>query len=553
MSRAQPASPRLLRRQLWLGTQVIVDTCLALAGSLACLSPLGGNDRRPLLRFFLVLFVLAALEAFWSAQRAMQRLAPLHRQPDAEPSEAAIKTWLRDAYRLPLRSAVVGSAWLLLWIGLDTWQGWTATRLPPRQRLVIGLLAAAAVSMAAPYRHRRWQEILAAWLSITPRLHPPIAFSHSLAARLEAQLMLPLLAMFAVGSAVWLHYQAAGPAQWAALALSGALLTLAASRSTRLARTLADDLRALKLRARSLVRRGDPLYAKESTAALLRPFRIAAAANLSRAMQELTQRYAELASDEARACQVIEETQQIKARLMACMSHDLRSPLNAIQGFAELLRNGGEGPLVDNQRESIEVIRSAGTELLLLIDRILDWTKAELGKLSLEKRRIRCPELLAGARAALHEALAGSSAFRLTVECDETLPWLHVDTARIEQALTIVVLHLAKHQRGETCYRLVAHATRNPPSSLERTSRSDDGCLHIDVIAEPAPLSMHERHKLSDVFAADRLPNEVPVDEVGLGLALAHALLTAHRGKLRFVGRSLEEANFRLSIPISPT
>ena len=85
----------------------------------------------------------------------------------------------------------------------------------------------------------------------------------------------------------------------------------------------------------------------------------------------------------------------MKSEFLANMSHELRAPLNAVIGFADILRDGLSGPLSDEQAEFIGHIRSSGRHLLALINDILDLSKVEAGQLAARPRAGAADVLLA--------------------------------------------------------------------------------------------------------------------------------------------------------------
>ena len=98
---------------------------------------------------------------------------------------------------------------------------------------------------------------------------------------------------------------------------------------------------------------------------------------------------AEAALIEAR--EVAEAASQAKTRFLAHMSHELRTPMNAILGFAQLLQ---QDQLMEDQRQMVVMIREAGDNLLRIINDVLDLSKIEAGRMTLEPRPFALTPLL---------------------------------------------------------------------------------------------------------------------------------------------------------------
>lgn len=95
-----------------------------------------------------------------------------------------------------------------------------------------------------------------------------------------------------------------------------------------------------------------------------------------------------------RARKEAEAASRAKSEFLANMSHEIRTPLNAIMGFAQLLDEDADNPLPDNQREFLGYILSSGESLLRIIDDILDLSKIEAGKITLENTECSLKEMI---------------------------------------------------------------------------------------------------------------------------------------------------------------
>lgn len=128
-----------------------------------------------------------------------------------------------------------------------------------------------------------------------------------------------------------------------------------------------------------------------------------------------------------------ETANRAKSDFLAAMSHEIRTPLNGVLGMATVLA----GRLTDPaERSMVRVIRDSGEHLLSVINDILDLAKIEAGRLVLDPRPIRLPEILARV-AALHRIAANGKDIALTTECTGGAPdeLRHGDEMRLIQIL----------------------------------------------------------------------------------------------------------------------
>jgi len=157
------------------------------------------------------------------------------------------------------------------------------------------------------------------------------------------------------------------------------------------------------------------------------------------AVNRLLDRIPRLQLEKYLAIERAEESRRLKSMFLANMSHDLRSPLNSILGFSELLTRGLEGPITPLQRATLDEINSTGNYLLRLLSEILDTARAESGHLDLDRKPTPPATFVAQAR---KEALRGRPervADALTLDLQAGVSAIHVDALRMQQALTHVI------------------------------------------------------------------------------------------------------------------
>ncbi|HEU0053316.1 MAG TPA: PAS domain-containing sensor histidine kinase, partial [Longimicrobium sp.] len=137
-----------------------------------------------------------------------------------------------------------------------------------------------------------------------------------------------------------------------------------------------------------------------------------------------------------------------KSDFLALMSHELKTPLNVISGFADLLADGEAGPLADAQRKPLDRIRHNARALLEMIEVILDYARAEEGGAPAALETVELNELLGEAAAQVRPA-AGERGVALVVERDGACV-AATDRARLRQVLANVLGNAVKFtERGE--------------------------------------------------------------------------------------------------------
>jgi PAS domain S-box-containing protein len=141
-----------------------------------------------------------------------------------------------------------------------------------------------------------------------------------------------------------------------------------------------------------------------------------------------------------------EKANLAKSDFLSSMSHELRSPLNAILGFAQLIESGTPPPTTA-QRQSIDQILQAGWYLLVLINEILDLALIESGKLSVSREPVSLTEMLSECRGMV-EPLALKNGIGLTFPRFDDAPFIKADRTRVKQVLINLLSNAIKYNRA---------------------------------------------------------------------------------------------------------
>ncbi|HEX6240215.1 MAG TPA: ATP-binding protein, partial [Polyangiales bacterium] len=143
-----------------------------------------------------------------------------------------------------------------------------------------------------------------------------------------------------------------------------------------------------------------------------------------------------------------ERANRAKGELLARVSHEFRTPLNSILGFAELLRSTGRGVLSSTQDEQLAHIETAGENLLAVVNDLLEISRAESSKSELSLEAFALAPFVRFAVSAL-TPLADKRGIRLTVE-DTPQPWVKADRRALTQVLSNLLSNAIKYsyERG---------------------------------------------------------------------------------------------------------
>ncbi|MEI7613665.1 MAG: response regulator [Betaproteobacteria bacterium] len=212
----------------------------------------------------------------------------------------------------------------------------------------------------------------------------------------------------------------------------------------------------------------------------------------------------------AQARDAAEAANVAKSAFLANMSHEIRTPMNAILGMANILQREGVTP---RQAERLERIDTAGKHLLEVINSILDLSKIEAGKFSLNEETVVPINVLANVRSILSER-AQAKGILLRIECATFPPHLCGDPTYLQQALLNYATNAIKFtERGSVILRALA-GDETSDSLVVRFEVQDSG---IGIQPEDIP-------RLFNAFEQADNSTTRKYGGTGLGLAITRRL-----------------------------
>jgi signal transduction histidine kinase len=231
-----------------------------------------------------------------------------------------------------------------------------------------------------------------------------------------------------------------------------------------------------------------------------------------------------------------EAASQAKSEFLANMSHELRTPLNAIIGFAEIIKNGVMGPIQPPAYQTyLDDIWSAATHLGRVINDILDLTKAEAGKMQVERVEFNIVEILDRVRRILQEQAARAH-LRVEIEPDgNEAVRITSDERKIQQVLLNLLSNAIKFTPPE------GRVTLSAQRLLDRVEISvrDTG---IGMTAEEIPIALSPFGQVDSSLSRK-------YEGTGIGLPLSKRLTQLLGGELMIESQKGAGTNVRIQIP----
>lgn len=236
-----------------------------------------------------------------------------------------------------------------------------------------------------------------------------------------------------------------------------------------------------------------------------------------------------------------EKASHAKSQFLSSMSHELRTPMNAILGYSELLKEDLSLPLeefcedgITDMLQYVSNILQAGWHLLELINKVLDLTRIEAGKLEVAIAKVELVDLIKEC-ASLIDPLAEKREITVHNQCATAAPtYALVDRARLKQVIINLLSNAVKYNKHAGTITI-------------RVTQTQIETIRIEIIDTGIGLTPEQQARVFDPFT--RLSGLNLIEGTGIGLTITKRLLELMDGRIGLDSVSGEGSTFWIDLP----
>ncbi|MCS7151456.1 MAG: HAMP domain-containing histidine kinase [Endomicrobia bacterium] len=256
--------------------------------------------------------------------------------------------------------------------------------------------------------------------------------------------------------------------------------------------------------------------------------------------------------------QKVKQLDELKDSFVSSVSHELRSPLSAIDGYidylVELLNSGSEVP-AEKQLKALNIMKDATKRLTTFINNILDLAKIKAGKFELNKIPVQPEEIILEV-VSLFEQMALRQNKTILSSVPKELPLIYADPERIKEVITNFIGNALKFTDPNATITVTARVVAEQTLTKgykHPVANAANNYVEISVIDTGWGIPENELDKIFDKFYQVGGTTPKKPKGTGLGLAIAYEIVKLHGGEIGVESQVGKGSTFKFVIPIYKT
>ena len=243
---------------------------------------------------------------------------------------------------------------------------------------------------------------------------------------------------------------------------------------------------------------------------------------------------------------------RMKANFLSMITHELRSPLNSINGYLDLVLEGIAGELNQQQREFVQRARAGSEHLYALIEDLLLISRADAGQLRLNREVINLPEIVANAVEDL-QLMAIDNGITMRVEIASDFPPIDADAIRLHQVLRNLIINALRFtpQGGDAIIsaRLI-NKTSDAIAATSTGTPEDQQHIEVQVRDTGNGIAPEYNERIFERFFQIPIVTSGRSSGQGLGLAIVKMIVELHGGQVAVESMPGAGSIFKFTLPL---
>jgi signal transduction histidine kinase len=264
--------------------------------------------------------------------------------------------------------------------------------------------------------------------------------------------------------------------------------------------------------------------------------------------------HAAIAIENARLYSDLKRANEAKSEFVSIVSHELKTPMTSIKGYADLLFKGAAGEISGMQQKFLRVIRSNVDRMNALVSDLLDISRIESGRLKLHTRSIPIKAVVDEVVQTMQERIKAKE-LALTVEVPEDLPPVCADEDRLIQVLTNLVSNACRYTLpgGTISLKATAGPDGPPPGEAKPVPPGEQRFqyLCLSVSDTGIGISPEDQKRIFEKFFRGDDPVVREIAGTGLGLSIAKSIVELQDGQIWFQSEPGRGSTFSFTIPLA--